>query len=156
MLMLLYIIKIGLIAGIIMSLVGMALGMLGFTKLDLTTYVGCLLSGQSKGKVPLITGTLFHLFASAFFAVLYAWIIFHAATAHQIYIQPTIFYGVIFGLAHTLISGIILVLLDKINPCVVNKQIPCMGFATSAYGAHAVITYTILHIVYAIIVIKYL
>jgi len=156
MLMLLYTIKVGLFAGIIMSLVGMAFGMLGFTNLDLTTYVGCFLSGQSKGRAPFIAGTLFHLFASAFFGMMYAWIIFYAATKHQIYIQPTLFYGITLGLIHTVVAGSLLVVIDKINPCVISKKVPRMSFATSAHGAHAVIVYTIIHLVYVTIVVKLL
>lgn len=151
----LYVIKIGIFAGIIMSLVGMILGKLKFTNLDLTTYLGCFLTGQSKGKAPMIAGTLVHIFMSGFFAVLYVRIIAHLAEMYNILVEPTLYYGIIFGLVHSVISGAFLVVFDKINPCVANKKVACMGFATSAHGKHAVITYVLIHIVYATIIIRH-
>lgn len=153
----LYVIEVGLLAGIVMSLAGILLGKIHKTKVDLTSYVGCLLMGSSaKPKTIMIAGLLFHLFMSAFFAVVYAMVITHLAFNHLIIVEPNLFDGVVFGVVHTLFSGTMMLLLDRLNPCVRSKKIAAMGFATIKHGYYAALCYLITHVVYAVIVIRLL
>ncbi len=60
-----YAIKIGIVAGLVMAVVGTVFGLLRFTSLDLTTYTGCMITGSNRGKAPFIAGFLFHILMSA-------------------------------------------------------------------------------------------
>lgn len=145
-----YSIKVGIIAGLIMAVVAMLLGFARFSSLDLTTYTGCMLTGQNKGKAPFIAGFLFHIFMSAVFGVVYLYLI------HFFKIPGTIIYAVALGVANALFSGSCMLILDVINPCVRNKKVPEMGFMATAQGMRAMITYVTIHIVYAFVVLSLL
>lgn len=145
-----YAIKVGVIAGVIMAVVGMALGMMKFSSLDLTTYTGCMLTNQNKGKAPFIAGFLFHIFMSAVFGVIYLYLI------HYFKIPGTITYAIALGIANSLFSGSCLLILDIINPCVRNKKVAELGFMATAQGMRAMINYVIVHIVYAFVVLSLL
>jgi hypothetical protein len=145
-----YSIKVGIIAGLIMAVVGMILGFTKFSSLDLTTYSGCMLTGQNKGKAPFIAGFLFHIFMSAVFGVIYLYLI------HLFKIPGTIIYAIALGVVNSLFSGSCLLIMDVINPCVRNKKVPEMGFMATAQGMRAMITYVTLHIVYAFVVLSLL
>ncbi len=140
----LYLFKIGIVAGVIMGMAAMFLKIIKFTTLDLTKYVGCLLTGQSSGRVNFIAGFVAHLGAAVFFAFVYNYVIRHfkvEISGHN---------AVYFGIIHTLIAGaLILPLLDRMNPCVAQGSIKRMSYFASGYGIPAVITYVIGHIVYA-------
>lgn len=142
-----YLVKVGLIAGIIMGMAAMILNMIKFTTLDLTKYVGCLLTGHSAGRVNFIAGFVAHLIASAFFAVVYNYLIDH-------FMIPVSLHNALhFGIIHTLISGCILLpVFDRMNPCVVQGSIKRMSYLASGYGMSAVITYVAGHIMYAVAV----
>lgn len=62
--------QIGIVAGFVMGMAAMLLNKIKFTSLDLTRYMGGLLTGQPVGKVNFIAGFSFHMLAS----VLLAWI----------------------------------------------------------------------------------
>jgi ribose/xylose/arabinose/galactoside ABC-type transport system permease subunit len=145
-----YSIKVGIIAGLIMAAVGMILGFARFSSLDLTTYTGCMLTGQNKGKTPFIVGFVFHILMSAVFGVVYLYLI------HYFKIPGTILYAVALGVAHSLFSGSCMLILDVINPCVRDKKVPAAGFMATAQGMRAMITYVIIHVVYAFIVLSLL
>ena len=145
-----YSIKVGIIAGLIMAVVGMVLGMMRFSSLDMTTYTGCMLTGQNKGKTPFIAGFLFHIFMSAVFGVIYLYLI------HYFKIPGTIIYAIALGIANSMFSGACELVLDVINPCVRSGKVPAMGFMATAQGMRAMITYVFLHIVYAFVVLSLL
>lgn len=143
----LYLAKIGLIAGVIMGMAAMILQMIKFTTLDLTKYVGCLLTGHAAGRVNFVAGFVAHLCASAFFSILYAYILEHFMIA------VSLRNAVHFGVLHTLISGcLVLPMFDRMNPCVAQGSIKRMNYLASGYGVSAVITYTAGHIIYAVAV----
>lgn len=145
-----YSIKVGIIAGLIMAVIGILLGLTRFSSLDLTTYTGCMLTGQNKGKTPFIAGFLFHILMSAVFGVIYLYLI------HVFKIPGTILYAIALGVANSLFSGSCMLILDVINPCVRNKKVSEMGFMATAQGMRAMITYVIIHIVYAFVVLSLL
>ena len=145
-----YAVKVGIIAGLIMAVVGIILGVTKFSSLDLTTYTGCMLTGENKGKAPFIAGFLFHIFMSAVFGVIYLYLI------HYFKIPGTIIYALALGVLNSIFSGVCELILDVINPCVRNKKVPALGFMATAQGMRAMVTYVILHIVYAFIVLSLL
>lgn len=142
-----YLIKVGIIAGVIMGMAAMVLQMIKFTTLDLTKYVGCLLTGHSTGRVNFIAGFIAHLGASAVFAILYDYLIVHFMIAVSLH------NAVHFGIVHTLISGcLVLPVMDRMNPCVAQGSIKRMNYLASGYGVSAAITYTAGHVIYAVAV----
>lgn len=145
-----YAIKVGIIAGLIMAAVGIVLGLLKFSPLDLTTYTGCMLTGENKGKTPFIVGFLFHIFMSAVFGVVYLYLI------HYFKIPGTLTYAVALGIINSLFSGSCLLIFDVINPCTRNGKVPSLGFMATGQGMRAMINYVIIHIVYAFVVVSLL
>jgi hypothetical protein len=141
-----FIVQVGVIAGMIMGAIAMVLNKLKFTTLNLTQYFGALVTGKAAGKLNFISGFLLHLLASGFFAWIYLFFImkFHVAL--------TMVSALLFGVIHTLCTGMSLPFFDKINLCVVQKTIkPAQCFA-SGYGITAVITFVAGHVIYALIV----
>lgn len=138
--------KIGMIAGVAMGLVAMTLNKIKFTTLNLTQYVGALLTGQISGWTNFLAGFIFHLIVSGLLANMYFFVI------RMFWIQLTMRNAISFGLVHTLISGLLLPALDKINPSVAYKTIKPMKYFASGYGATAVVTFVAGHVLYAIIV----
>ncbi len=142
-----YLVKVGLTAGIIMGMAAMILNMVKFTTLDLTKYVGCLLTGQAAGRVNFIAGFVAHLIASVVFAILYHYIIV------EYVIAVSLRNAVFFGIVHTLISGcFVLPFFDRMNPCVAQGSIKRMNYFASGYGVTAAMTYVVGHVLYAIVV----
>ena len=138
-----YAIKVGVIAGVVMGMSAMILNMIKFTTLDLTKYSGALLTGQAAGRVNFIAGFCLHIIASGFFGVVYAYLIAHFN------IVIALHNAMYFGLIHALISGYILSVFDKMNPCVAQGSIKRMGYFASNYGMTAVLTFFGLHVIYA-------
>ena len=90
-----YSIKVGIFAGLVIAAVGMVIGVLKLSSLDLTTYTGCMLTGKNKGSAPFIAGFLFHMLASAAFGVVYLYLI------HTFKIPGTLLYAVALGVANS-------------------------------------------------------
>lgn len=145
-----YAIKVGIFAGVITAVVATIIGLTRLSSLNLTMYTGCMLTGTNKGPVPFIVGSLIHLIASAAFGVTYLYLI------HTFKIPGTITYAIALGIAHTFFSGTLILFLDVINPCTRNKMIPYVGFMGTAQGLSSVLTYTTIHILYAVIVVMLL
>ena len=141
-----YLAKVGVIAGVVMGVAAMILNMIKFTTLDLTKYFGCLLTGQSTGRVNFIAGFVFHLCASAFFAILYDYLIVHFM------IVVSLRSAIHFGIIHTIVSGCLLPVIDQINPCVAQGSVKRMSYLASGYGSTAIVTYVAGHIIYAVTV----
>jgi len=148
--MIVYAAKVGIIAGIAIAVLGMALGILKFSTLDLTTYTGCMITNQNKGAAPFIAGFMFHMIASVVLGIAYLYVL------HTFDIPGTLVWALALGVIHTLISGSLMFIFDMINPCVASKKVPRVGFAASAQGLRAVIAFTITHIVFAVIVVTLL
>ena len=141
-----YLAKIGIIAGLLIAMVGMFLGMIKFTTLDLTKYFGCLLTGHAAGRINFIAGFVFHMIASVALAILYNFVIVHFNVA--VSLKNALHFGII----HILISGCMLPVFDKIKPCVVQGSIKRMSYFGSNYGISAVVAYVLTHMTYAIAV----
>ncbi len=144
------IIKYGIISGITMSAIAMALQISGFTKLDMGTYLGCLLTGQKSGIKSFIFGLTAHLFISIAIAYLY--------------VQTMIFFNLsvsfktacTLGFLNTFFSGIFIKGFDIVNPCVKSKKLQGIDLFASGYGIRGIISYTLIHIVFATTFLKLL
>jgi len=145
-----YAIKVGIIAGIAMAVLGTIIGLLKLSPLNLTTYTGCMLTGTNKGPIPFIVGFIVHIAASAAFGVGYLYLI------HTFKIPGTLTYAIALGVAHTFLSGTLMLIFDIINPCTRNKMVPYVGFMGTAQGLSSVVTYATIHILYAVIVVMML
>ncbi|HSW76342.1 MAG TPA: hypothetical protein VLG50_04830 [Candidatus Saccharimonadales bacterium] len=140
-----YICKIGILAGIIVSMVGTILGMSKFTTLNFGPYSGCLLTGRPSGTFSFIAGITFHIFVSAALALVYVFFIglFH--------VELTFINSLIAGCIHTILSAILMTQLNYVNPCVRNKILPPLKYFASNHGVNGIITFVITHTLYAVI-----
>lgn len=141
-----YLFQVGVIAAVAVGVVAMTLKMLNFTTLDLTKYFGSLLTGQVSGRTNFIAGFVFHLLVGGILANIYLLFIdmFHVAI--------TLKNALMFGGMHTIISGSMLPLVDRINPCVAQQTIKPMNFFASNYGITAVLTFVAGHMLFAFVV----
>jgi hypothetical protein len=142
-----YAIKIGMVAGLAMVVLGILLDKLHLNPPDLTTYTGCLITQSAKGRAPMIAGFIFHMIMSAVFGVIYLYIIY------QFNIPATLVFGILLGVLHSIFSGTCMMLLDHINPCVQKKTLKPLGFAVLARGYQAAFIYTLNHILFATIMV---
>lgn len=140
----------GVMAGLVMGLVAMVLNKIKFTTLDLTKYFGALLTGYIAGYTNFIAGFVLHIVASGIFANLYVFIL-------QLFVLP---FGMqtacIIGIAHTIFSGMMLPVFDRLNPAVAYNTMRPMGCFASNYGTTATITFIVGHMLYAILVYEFL
>lgn len=141
---LIQLIKYSIASGLIMSVFGTILQIIGFTNLDIGTYLGCLLTGKKSGKASFFSGFATHLIASVVIAYLYLQAInyFNLGLSLQT--------ALMLGLANTLFSGIMIRVFDMISPCVASKKLQPIGFFASEYGIQGIVTYALIHIVFAI------
>ena len=145
-----YSVKVGIFAGLVITVVGMIVGKLRLSSLDLTTYTGCMLTGRNKGTAPFVAGFLFHIIMSAVLGVVYLYLIY------TFKIPGTLLYGLSLGVLHTFFSGSCMLVLDVINPCTRNKMVPYVGFMGTAQGMSSVLAYASVHILFAMIVLMLL
>ena len=131
-------------SAVIMSAAGMLVQLSGFTKLDMGTHLGCLLTGQKSGKKSLLFSLMAHFFAAIVIGYLYL----QAIALFKLSLSLKT--AIILGLGNTLFSGIFVKAFDILNPCVDSKSLQGIGFFASGYGVHGIISYTLLHIVFAV------
>jgi len=143
-----FVVQAGLIAGVVMGLFAMVMNMLELTSLNLTSYMGCMLTQKKSGPLSFAAGSIAHLLASVMFAFIYL----HLLAYFKLGFNIT--NGAIFGVAHTAFSGLMLVVMDKLNQCVADKKIKAMGVFAQGHGLMGVITFALAHIIYAIVLIK--
>lgn len=138
------IIKAGMLAGIIMSAVAMMLNMLKITSLDITKYVGCMMTGQSSGMTSMIAGLAVHSFMSVLFAFVYAWV------ADQLNMAMSLQTGLILGFAHGVVGGMMTPVVDSMNGCIKAGKVKAMKMFASGYGTSAIATYFVIHVAYGV------
>lgn len=143
-----FIAQAGLIAGLVMGTIAMIIHMLGLTSLNLTEYMGCMLTHKKSGPVSFAAGFIVHLIASVMFAFIYQHLIGYFS------LELTIMNGIILGVVHTIFSGVMMLVMDSMNKCVIDKKINAMGILAQNHGLMGMITYTLVHIVYAVILMK--
>ena len=132
----------GLMSGAGMAMWSMMMKMVGLSKMDMVAYLGGLLTGKSSGMMSFMMGMLMHFVLS----VLVAFVYFFALMNFMNMI--TWQYGMLLGFVHWVVSGIMLPLVDAINSCVQSKKIPALGYFAQGYGAGAVLTFFIGHLLY--------
>lgn len=147
---LIHVARIGIVAGIIMGMTAMILNLVKFTTLDLTMTMGCLLTRQSKGIIPFVAGFSFHIFASAAIAIIYMFIM--TTFGFSLTFHNSLHIGAI----HTLVSGILMHILDQLSVCAKEGSIKAVGYFASNYGTPGIVTFVAGHFIYAIIVIMLL
>lgn len=138
--------KVGLFSSLIIAIPAVILNKIRFTTLDLTTYMGGLLTGQSSGRTNFLAGFIFHIIASVCIVAVYIYFI------NALCLQLNFGNALHAGCIHALISGMLMHSLDHINPCVVQGTIKPLGYFGSNYGATAVVTFVFQHVCYAVIV----
>ncbi len=142
--------KAGLMAGVAMGVVAMALNMLKITSLDITKYMGCMLTGQSSGTTSMVAGLVAHLAASVVFAFVYVWV------ARYIHMALTVTNGAIFGLAHAVIGGLMLPMIDSMNHCVSQGKVKAMQMFAQGHGTMGMASYFAAHVVFGVALAMFL
>lgn len=145
-----HIITQGIIAGLIMGVFAMAMNMMKYTTLNLTEYMGCMLTGKKTGNSSVAAGFGAHLLASAMFAVIYINII--VSFNLPMNLQTTMFIAA----SHTMFAGIMLNVMDKFNQCVAAKKVKAMGMFGINHGNAGIMVYILAHILYTVIVMHLL
>ena len=142
--------KAGLMAGVIMGVIAMMLNMMKVTTLDLTQYIGCMLTGQKSGAVSMAAGLVIHLVMSVIFAFIYVWI------AEYLAMPLTPMNGALFGLIHSILGGIMMPLMDNMNGCVSKGRVKAMNMFAQGHDTTGTITYFGIHILYGALLAMFL
>jgi hypothetical protein len=139
-------IGIGIIGGIAMSLMmAMARGM-GLIGASIERYEGCMLTGKDEGAGSWTAGFLMHLTMSAIIGIIYAW------AFAQFWGRSTWSLGLLGGLIHWSVAGMVLPMMDAMNRCVRTGQIEGWGAFGSKRGAMMVGGFLMDHLLYGLIV----
>ena len=63
----------GLVAGIVMGMWAMMMHMVGASRMSMTSYEGCMITGDTSGTSTFMAGMGMHLVLSVVIAIVYAW-----------------------------------------------------------------------------------
>ena len=143
-----FIVQAGLVAGIVMGMFAMIMHMLNLTTLNLTKYMGCMLTNKKSGPVSFLAGFGAHLVASVIFSFIYLHIIKYFSMG------LTLKTGIILGVVHTIFSGLMLATMDSMNACVAQKKVKAMKIFAQGHGIMGMIVFATVHIIYAVVLIK--
>lgn len=140
------VLKAGLKGGMAMGVWAMMMHRAGLSRLSMPTYEGSLLTGTTQGMSTKAAGIGIHLLLSALIAVPYTKVLENEAVPRPIET------GLKLGLLHWLIGGLMLPVMDAMNRTVKSgRETPLQPFA-SGYGAGAVLTFLIGHLIYGVVV----
>lgn len=135
----------GIISGLIMGTFAMTMNMLKVTSLNLTEYMGCLITGKKSGPASFIAGFGAHIVASALIAMIYINIIIHFQLSMDL--KTTL----LLAAGHTVIAGIMMSMMDTFNPCVSTNKIRAMQLFALGHGNNGMIIYIAAHFLYTIL-----
>ncbi len=136
----------GLAGGIAMGIWAMMMHMAGFSRMSMTSYEGCMITGEDSGTNTFTAGMAMHLLLSVLIAFVYSW------AFEAIWGAASWFYGLLLGLAHWLVAGLALRMMDGMNSCVKHNAMNPIGFFANGYGSGAVLTFLVGHLIFGAIV----
>lgn len=136
----------GVVGGLVMTVMMTIARMMGMVDANMSKYQGCMITKSNEGAGTTVAGIMMHLMISALIAILYAW----AFTA--IWGEATWWYGMINAVVHWLIAGMVLPMMDGMNPCVKDGRIKAFGAYGKNYGMMMVVGFLVGHLLYGAVV----
>ncbi len=134
----------GLVGGIAMGIWSMMMNMVGYSRMSMANYEGCMITGNPSGTNTFMAGMAMHLMISVLVAFVYAF-------AFEILGSATWLWGLIFGVVHWAIAGLMLPMMDGMNSCVQRNAMAPMQMFASGYSGGAV-TFLTSHLIYGAVV----
>jgi len=142
--------KIGMVVGLLVDIAIILASKINRKLFNLVSYIGCTFTGTPSGPAVYIVTFLHSIFGSGMLALFYACVI-------QLFdLELNVQTALMLGIAKTIISGCLIPLLDRMNPCVKNGSIAPMGLFASNYGTLTVAVLIVGNIVYAVIIVQML
>jgi hypothetical protein len=138
-------ILIGILGGIAMSLMMLMARAMGLIDAHMERYEGCMVTGNEEGGGTVATGLAMHLMLSALIGIVYAW------AFAQFWGQATWALGLLGGLIHWAVAGMVLPMMDGMNRCVRDGRIRAFGAFGSGRGAMMVVGFLMGHLLYGLI-----
>ncbi len=136
----------GLAGGIAMGVWAMLMHMAGYSRMSMTSYEGCMITGEDSGSSIFMAGMAMHLMLSVLIAFVYAW------AFETIWNEASWFYGLLLGIAHWIVGSLALPMMDGMNGCVKRNAMNPMRLFANGYGSGAVVTFLIGHLIYGAVV----
>lgn len=119
---------------------------LGLVDASIERYEGCLLTGKDGGGGSVFAGLVMHLVISALVGIVYAWIF------AQFWGEATWSLGLLVGLFHWLVGGILLPVMDGMNRCVRDGRLKRFGAFGSGRGGMMIAGFLMGHLLYGLVV----
>lgn len=113
---------------------------------NMSRYQGCMLTGRPTGGATIASGFAMHVVMSVLIAFVYAW----AFT--QFWGYATWALGLLGGLIHWGIAGVVLPGMDSINRCVRAGKLEPLGAFGSGRGAMMILGFLMGHLLFGLIV----
>lgn len=136
----------GAVGGIVMSAMMTLARMMGLVDANMSRYQGCMITKSDRGAGTTIAGLVMHLMISALIAVLYAWV-FAAVWGLADWLL-----GLMVAMVHWLIAGMVLPMMDRMNPCVKDGRIRPFGAYGKKYGMMMAVGFLMGHLIYGAVV----
>ncbi len=136
----------GLVGGIAMGIWSMMMNMVGYSRMSMANYEGCMITGRPSGTSTFMAGMAMHLMLSVLIAFVCAW------AFETIWNEASWFYGLLLGIAHCIVGSLALPMMDGMNGCVKRNAMNPMRFFASGYGTGAVVTFLVGHLIFGAIV----
>jgi hypothetical protein len=137
---------VGILGGVAMSLMMVIARAMGLIDASIERYEGCMVTGKDEGGGTIAAGTMMHLVLSALIGILYAW------GFAQFWGDATWALGLLLGLVHWFIGGILLPMMDGMNRCVQDGRLRKFGAFGSGRGAMMVVGFLMGHLLYGLVV----
>jgi hypothetical protein len=137
---------IGIVGGIAMSLMMALARAMGLVNASIERYEGCMITGKDEGGGTKTAGFVMHLMISAIIGIIYAW------GFAQFWGEATWALGLLGGLIHWLIGGMLLPMMDGMNRCVRDGRIEGFGAFGSKRGAMMLVGLLMGHLLYGLVV----
>lgn len=135
---------IGLLAGAIMAAVAMLLRAAGFNKLDMIGYDGAFFTGKSTGIATMLLGALTHAVMSVVVAYIYIFAL------KLLGLPVNWYYGLILGILHWIIAGLISPIMDDANLGVRSGLVLPVGAFAYKYGLASMASFALAHLAYGL------
>jgi len=135
---------IGLIAGVVMAAVAMLLRAAGFSKLDMLGYEGAFFTGKRTGVATIILGSLMHGVVSVVVAYIYIFAL------RLLGLPVSWYYGLLLGILHWIIAGLVIPLMDDANPGVRGGFVLPVGVFAYKYGLATMASFALAHLAYGL------
>lgn len=136
----------GLVGGVAMSVLMTVARKMGLVDANMARYEGCMITRRYEGADTYVAGLVMHLVLSVLVAFVYAW------AFALLWEQASWTLGLVLGLGHWAIAGIMLPVMDRMNPCVRDGRIEGFGAFGSGRGAMMIAGFLMSHLAFGALV----